>query len=301
MTAQLSEQIDFYAALARRAIDTFGRAARADREHTSRLDTLFRKLRPGQAVNHLGDDLEPKELRAIEQLFSGKLTGISPYREAQLRELAFWRWVAFEGYGNGDPRAFPLHQEHFMVSTFYRTGWSRAELAGATILELGCGPLGMIEYMPARTRTAFDPLNRFYSQLYRRYRGSDINYLSERQELVDLPESFDFGICHNMIDHTDEPEWWFDTLFRKLRPGGRFLFQVNVSRADLPQSDEHRRMHPSPFLHAQIIEWLGAKSDDFQHVLAETPSTDGEQHFLAWGLKTRDEPVTYVNLLRGAP
>lgn len=290
MSANLSEKVEFFVALSRWAIDYGGQMLRA--RATAEPGGPGKLVR---SINPLGNDLDPKELQEIERMFAGELVGITPYREAQLRELAFWRWVAFEGYNNLAPQFFPLHQEHAMVSTFYRTGWSRTEFLQSRVLELGCGPLGMIEYISAFERVAFDPLNAQYDRLFSRCRSHDITYLSERADLANLREGVDLAICHNVIDHTEDPDWWFDELFRKLRLDGRFLFQVNVSEPGLPQSEEHRRMHPSPFLYEQIMEWLRAKSDKFDHFLEETPTPEGERYFLAWGVKSRDEGVHYVN------
>jgi SAM-dependent methyltransferase len=247
--------------------------------------------------NHLGDDLDAGELQEIENVLAGRREGIDAYREAQLRELAFWRWVAFEGYAGMDPRLFPASQERLMVGTFYRTGWTLAEFATAGVFELGCGPLGMIEYIPAARRVAFDPLNPFYARLFARHRSPTVTYIAARPELESLPGDFDLAICHNVIDHTDDPAYWFDGLFARLPMGGRFIFQVNLSRSGVAQPEEHRRMHPAPFDRAQMLRWLEAKSDDFRFDEGETATADGEFPFLAFGRKTRDGRVSYVRPL----
>jgi SAM-dependent methyltransferase len=240
-----------------------------------------------------GEDLERADLDLIARVAAGDHEGLSPWREAQVRELAFWRWVAFNGYDGKDPRMFPLHQEHFMVSTFYRTGWSMAEFRDAAIFELGCGPLGMIEYLPGARRVAFDPLNGKYSRLFANFRDSVIEYISDRRNFLEDPASFDLAICHNALDHTDDPARWFDDLFGRLAPGGRFIFQVNLSKPEVPQSPEHRRLHPSPITFEQALAWLTTKSDGFEYVLDREPNRDSEFYFLSWGQKTRDGSVSY--------
>src|SRR5207244_5958449 len=77
------------------------------------------------------------------------------------------------------------------------------------------------------------------------------------------------------------------------KTGGRFILQVNLSRPELPQSVEHRRMHPSPLTLEQVMAWLGAKSEQFQHFVESAPNRDNEVYFLSWGYKMRDEPVAY--------
>ncbi len=245
------------------------------------------------ARNPCGDDLDQADLDLIEAVSAGSCEGLSAWQEAQARELAFWRWVAFRGYDGKDPVMFPLHQEHLMVSTFYRTGWRMAEFRDGAILELGCGPLGMIEYLPGARRVAFDPLNDKYSRLFGNFRSRAIEYVSDRRQLLGDQTSFDLALCHNVLDHTDDPAEWFNDLFSKLATGGRFIFQVNLSKPDMPQAAEHRRMHPSPLTFEQVMGWLAAKSERFDHWCATEANRDNEFYFLSWGSKTRDEPVAY--------
>jgi SAM-dependent methyltransferase len=277
------ERADYFQELSRRIIDTAGRLCQAAHD---------RSVPAGPARNPCGDDLEQADLDLIAAV-AGDRERLSPWQEAQARELAFWRWVAFNGYDGKDPLLFPLFQEHFMVSTFYRTGWAMAEFRDAAILELGCGPLGMIEYIPASHRVGFDPLNERYSRLFANFRKRDIEYVSDRQSLSNDKRSFDLAICHNVLDHTDDPAGWFNDLFAKLAIGGRFIVQVNLSKPDLPQIADHRRMHPSPVTFEQVIGWLTAKSDRFEQFHESEPNGDNEFYFLSWGTKTRDEPVTY--------
>ncbi|MGE5268889.1 MAG: methyltransferase domain-containing protein [Thiohalocapsa sp.] len=240
--------------------------------------------------NPCGDDLDQADLELIAAVAGGNpdCRRLSPWQEAQAHELAFWRWVACNGYGGKDPLMFPLLQEHFMVSTFYRTGWTMAEFQSAAILELGCGPLGMIEYLPAARRVAFDPLNDRYSRLFGKFRSREIEYVTDRQQFLADRRLFDLAICHNVLDHTDDAAGWFEDLFARLATGGRFIFQVNLSRPNLPRSDEHRRMHPSPLGLEQVMAWLAGKSDRFEHFVEQEPNADNEFYFLAWGTKIRD-------------
>ena len=286
----LRERAEYFETLSLRAVEKAFQILAAERSG----------LRSKTRILHLGEDLASDDLRYVERFFAGELGGLSAFEEAQIRELAFWRWVALEGYAGRDPRLFPLLQEHTMVSTFYRTGWTRTEFRASNVIELGCGPLGMIEYIPAAQRFAFDPLNSKYGRLFSECRGKDVTYCDRRESLELLSQSYDLGICHNVIDHVEEPAWWFNMLFSKLRFGAKFLFQVNTSRVDHPQPLEHLKMHPSPILHGQILEWLNAKSDHFDHFIETSPSECGEFYFLAWGIKSHDGPIRYQKPVIGA-
>jgi SAM-dependent methyltransferase len=284
MTSAELERAYYFQDLSRRAIDRAAELCQPARD----------RLAAGEASqNPCGDDLDQSDLTLIEAVAAGRSEGLSPWQEAQAQELAFWRWVAFHGYDGKDAVMFPLFQEHFMVSTFYRTGWALAEFREAAILEFGCGPLGMIEYLPGMRRVAFDPLNDRYGRLFANFRDRSIEFISDRQRMLDDTASFDLAICHNVLDHTDDPAGWFNELFTKLKTGGRFIFQVNLSKPDLPQSVEHRRMHPSPLTFGQVIVWLQSKSVDFDYFCESEPNQDNEFYFLSWGTKIRNEPVAY--------
>lgn len=192
-----------------------------------------------------GVDLSSHLVEKINSVLNGSYVPSDPYEEAQLRELAFWRWVAYEGYAGKPPMDFFNHQQKFMTSCYQKTGWSIDKFRNQEIFELGCGPVGMIEFVQGVKRSAFDPLNEFYSLLFEKLRSSDIRYVSKREEVVCLP-SVDFGICFNVLDHTDNAQDWFDLFIGTIKAGGHFLLQVNTVREGFERTEEHNRMHPSP-------------------------------------------------------
>ncbi len=287
MSTHHEERAEFYSGLSSWVIESLGSELRATRKALADSKSL-------PTFNTVGRDIDIEELQAIERIFSGENVGLSAEREAQLRELAFWRWVAFEGYAGSDPRAFPFLQEHLMVSTFYRTGWMRSDFLGKCIIELGCGPLGMIEYLPANDRIAFDPLNRQYDRLFSHYRSDNIQYLSNPEDFDAVNLSADLVICHNVLDQTSDPSDAFNRLFEKLKLGGQFLIQVNLSRDGVAYADEHRRTRPAPITLHQISDWLSGQSIDFEHSLGSEPTDTGETYFLAWGTKTKSNVVSYA-------
>lgn len=252
---------------------------------------LLAGKKPGR--NYLGGDIDAGTLRRVKRAVRGDdAPGKSDEPDAGLlEELAFWRWVAFEGYGGKDPRTFPWTQQLFMVSSFMRTGWSIDELAGGSIVELGCGPLGMVEFLPGATKAGFDPLNAYYENLFGKARRGDVHYTSDLDELLaDRQGTFDLGICFNVLDHLPEPRPLLDALMSLIRPDGRFLVQVNTIRDECTQPNAHRRMHPSPFTAERIISWLAEYSDDCSTHVAEEPSEYNEFFFLAWGTKSKQPP-----------
>ena len=233
----------------------------------------------------LGEDIDRKTLDKVSGLLGGTYAPETSNENAQLRELAFWRWVAYEGYNGQPPESFPEHQRLFMSSCYDKTGWSRTRFSDKTIFELGCGPLGMIEYVTGMKRYAFDPLNQYYSQLFKNARSNNINYLTSESELDEIPKA-DFGICFNVLDHTPDAKAYFDLFLSKIAKGGAFLIQVNTIRKDVKRTAEHESMHPSPLTFERIYSWVQVVSKDVKYELSDKPSADNEFFFMCWGTKS---------------
>jgi predicted methyltransferase len=96
----------------------------------------------------------------------------------------------------------------------------------------------------------------------------------------------DFGICFNVLDHTNDAQNWFDLFFKSIKPGGHFLLQVNTVKDGFSRTEEHNRMHPSPLKSDQIQEMLSAVTDNFDYELSSKPSADNEFFYMAWGQKS---------------
>ena len=193
-------------------------------------------------------DLDPGDLDLIEAVFAGRCEGLSPWQEAQARELAFWRWVAFHGYDGKDPLMFPLFQRALHgFDLFYRTGWAMAEFRAAAILELGCGPLGMIEYVPGARRVAFDPLNDGYGRLFGNFRSRGVNpdYISVPRLLLEETGAVRPGNLSQRARSCRRPGRMVQRSLRQAgKTGGRLSFQVNLSNPGRPCNQ--RASPPAP-------------------------------------------------------
>ena len=232
----------------------------------------------------IGYDLDSATVEKILDFLSGKYVAVDPREESQLRELAFWRWVAYEGYAGKSPELFREHQKEWMLGCYEKTGWAMDRFHAGTVYELGCGPLGMIEFVPGNRRFAYDPLNAEYAKLFAKLRSNDVRYITSKTEIDAIP-LVDLGICFNVLDHTENAREWFLLFFDRIKNGGAYLLQVNTVRNGLGRSDEHQKMHPSPLVVETVLVWLNEVSSDYNYLLSDTPSDDNEFFFMAWGSK----------------
>jgi SAM-dependent methyltransferase len=102
---------------------------------------------------------------------------------------------------------------------------------GGRVLEIGSGPIGIVNFLDWGERFAIDPLESFYRQQPSlvRLRNSGATYLSGSGEQLPIDnESCALVIIDNVIDHTFAPERILEEIWRVLEPSGRLYLSVNV-------------------------------------------------------------------------
>ena len=115
---------------------------------------------------------------------------------------------------------------------------SRMPLAGARVLDVGCGGGLLSEAMAAAGAgvTALDlsPALVRVARLHARESGVQVDYREQSVESLaaEAPGSFDAITCMEMLEHVPDPASVVDACGRLLRPGGRlFLSTLNRTPA----------------------------------------------------------------------
>lgn len=99
------------------------------------------------------------------------------------------------------------------------------------VLEIGSGPIGIVNFLEWGERYAIDPLESFYRQQPSlvKLRTSGATYLAGSGERLPLEDaSCGLVIIDNVIDHTFAPETILKEISRVLEPTGRLYLSVNV-------------------------------------------------------------------------
>ena len=107
-------------------------------------------------------------------------------------------------------------------------GWTPT---AGKVLEIGSGPIGIVNFLEWGERYAIDPLESFYRQQPSlvKLRTSGATYLAGSGERLPLEdESCGLVIIDNVIDHTFAPETILTEISRVLEPSGRLYLSVNV-------------------------------------------------------------------------
>jgi SAM-dependent methyltransferase len=109
-------------------------------------------------------------------------------------------------------------------------GISRAFYESKSILDVGCGPRGSLEWAQmASRRVGVDPLVKAYRRL-----GIDshkMEYIDAYAEHVPFEDgSFDVVMSMNSLDHTNDPDSVIAEIVRVARPGGTILLLTVIDR-----------------------------------------------------------------------
>jgi SAM-dependent methyltransferase len=155
------------------------------------------------------------------------------WTEAQAYEQAFWQRL-------GDDMEAGTRERLDWYE--WRAGQLRQRLAAAgaapsragSILEIGSGPIGIVNFLEGDARYAVDPLEHFYrtrpSLVALRKPG--VTYFDGTGEHLPFDDaSCSLVIIDNVIDHTYAPRRILDEIQRVLMPNGRMYLSVNVHTA----------------------------------------------------------------------
>lgn len=135
------------------------------------------------------------------------------------------------------------------------------ELQGR-ILDIGCGPNGMINHIDQAERFGLDPLMDFYLSNFKMPRG--IKWRKGVGESIPFEnEYFDLVITTNTLDHTKQPEKMLEEVNRVLRKGGLLFLSVNcygplslLGRGILEKLGIGSTLHPFSLSFSQIQHLL---------------------------------------------
>jgi len=112
-----------------------------------------------------------------------------------------------------------------------KTDYFQPELDKETGLgvDVGSGMLSIFEFRGNKDSTVFavEPLLSEYNKKIQ-LDDSTVEYIGESGENMSFADSsLDFAFCCNVIDHTPDPKKMAQEIWRVLKPGGRFFFEIN--------------------------------------------------------------------------
>jgi len=136
------------------------------------------------------------------------------------------------------------------------------------VLDIGCGPDGIINYIPAGRRFGLDPLMEIYLSMFE-MNPAVVWRAGTMERLPFESGSFDVVITTNTLDHTHEPREGLKEIHRILKPGGALVLTVNcyppvrrLLRLAGERMGRGDRPHPHNYSRGQVRALLRAAHFD---------------------------------------
>jgi ubiquinone/menaquinone biosynthesis C-methylase UbiE len=150
-----------------------------------------------------------------------------------------------------------------------RVGLPLSAFTDQHVLDVGCGPTGVIYFVEAERRVGIDPLADQYEQ-WNGHWGRPIELIKSEAEAMPLAdESFDTAFCVNCLDHTRNPAAVISEIARVLKPGGTLVLHVDL---DSPLRKLHKRVRPHAGVmhpHSLTRDWLHTHLEESFDIRAE--------------------------------
>lgn len=164
------------------------------------------------------------------------LPGATRTRVKEWAEVQYWKRVLKQSGGT-------FYNGHFEKRYTELFNLPREHFAGKRMLDVGCGPLGSLEWADdASRRVGADPLAAQYMEL--NAGQQEMEYVAAGGE--DLPfedGAFDVVSCFNALDHVEDVPRSVAELERVLAPGGDLLLIVEIDHE--PTVTEPHRLRTS--------------------------------------------------------
>jgi SAM-dependent methyltransferase len=153
--------------------------------------------------------------------------------KAQEYERRFWQRLG-DGIAEGTENQLDWYKWRATQLESFLAEVTDSPMTTGRVLEIGSGPIGIVNFLNWGERYAVDPLEPFYRQQPHliRLRSADPIYLPGSGEHLPIADnSVALVIIDNVIDHTYSPGSILQEISRVLQPGGQLYVCVNVHTA----------------------------------------------------------------------
>jgi ubiquinone/menaquinone biosynthesis C-methylase UbiE len=192
---------------------------------------------------------------------------------SQRLELHFWKtWTKAAPYQG-------LDVPKYWSEELPRFGCSRDLFTGKRVLDIGCGPVGLIHFLDnAAERIRIDPLLLQYESRMT-LPGPQLSLAGLGESLPLASSSVDIAICFNALDHMQDPAAALAEIRRVLRPGGTLLLMIHSFPTWARPFFWIDRLHPHHWTAPAFVRQVG---NTFEVQRSETVRRRFEVPFSKW-------------------
>jgi len=161
------------------------------------------------------------------------MASMKRWHKAQEFERSWWeRRAAGIASGTGTPIDYHDWKASEMEKRLHGFIDDNAKLS-SNVLEIGCGPVGIVSALKWGKRYGLDPLEDFYhtNEVLTKQRSPEVHYLKGQAEDIPFPDGFFYlVVADNVLDHVRAAERVLSEIRRVLAPGGFLYFALNIRR-----------------------------------------------------------------------
>ena len=145
----------------------------------------------------------------------------------QVEELNFWKNISGNKWRGFSPYEWRIAHIHFKQYSLMYINRSIANLENKVVIEVGCGPAGIIPYLHNATAIGVDPIINEYKKIWD-LSNDKVEYICSEIETFKTDVQADVIICWNVLDHVSDIELATKKLFDILKPDGELWFMINL-------------------------------------------------------------------------
>lgn len=183
--------------------------------------------------------VEVKEKKGIAKADEAETLGPSPtgvsdrrWTLAQQHEREYWTSIKEKGYKGLTADQFEAWHPVVQLWNLHYLGHGFDWYLDKTVVEIGCGPFGVVAALKAGRKIGVDPLLLVYRDLWD-LESHNCEYLAEQAEQISLPDdTADVVICLNVLDHVQSPARIIEEIRRILKDDGELFLSLDLEGKD---------------------------------------------------------------------
>lgn len=170
-------------------------------------------------------------------------------KQKQIEELNFWKDIKDHGTRGFSPEEWRIAHIRFKQYLLMYINRNIDDLKDKIVVEIGCGPAGIIPYIHAARAIGIDQLMDEYQKMWD-LSNDGVKYISSEIESFKLTIKADIVICWNVLDHVRDIYIALKKIYNLFKDDGELWFMINLedrSKSTKVIKGDENAAHPWKF------------------------------------------------------